>query len=285
MNAHVVVAGAARSSPLVLDGFLRSVDAQASTGLALSYLLVDDTAEPRANALLARFSAQHPHCRVLPSGPAAGAHEDWSNTRDPEVWRRAAIKDFLMAQAFSVPGATHVLLVDSNLLLPPPLVRHLAGLGKDIVSEVYWTEWSPGEGPLPSVWQCDEYSFAPADLARAADAEKAAHAGGFLSALAQPGTYEVGGVSGCVLVSAAAWQAGVSFKRLANVSFWGDDRHFSIRAAALGFNLFADTHYPPLHLYRDEDIGRSMHFWARWGALGEGPAQPGATSVPAGAGR
>lgn len=36
----------------------------------------------------------------------------------------------------------------------------------------------------------------------------------------------------------------------------GEDRHFCIRALALGFELFVDTHYPAFHLYRSADCER-----------------------------
>jgi hypothetical protein len=183
---------------------------------------------------------------------------------DSEVWRVAAVKDALLARAFAAGDTTHVLLVDTNLVLPPPLLAHLLGVGEQIVAEVYWTEWAPGEGPLPSVWQSDEYNMSPATLARATQDERTAAAQGFLHQLRLPGTYEVGGLSGCVLIGRHAFEAGVSFKRLPNVSFWGDDRHFCLRASALGFSLWADTHMPPLHIYRDEDAGRALHFWSRW---------------------
>src|SRR5690606_16569030 len=39
-----------------------------------------------------------------------------------------------------------------------------------------------------------------------------------------------------------------------NISFWGEDRHFCIRAQALGFDLFVDTNYPAFHIYREDDL-------------------------------
>jgi SRSO17 transposase len=56
------------------------------------------------------------------------------------------------------------------------------------------------------------------------------------------------------LISRTALEAGVNFSRISNLSFWGEDRHFCIRAAALGLQLFVDTHYPAYHIYRDSDL-------------------------------
>lgn len=269
MRPQVTVASVARNEPAVLNEFLRGIDGLVTPGADISYLLVDDTNDARCTSLLARFAEGRQACTVAPSVLAAEPGAVRPEGRDGDVWRRAALKDFVLSLAAAVPTTTHVLLADSNLVLPPPLLAHLLSLGKDIVSEVYWTEWTAGDGALPSVWQCDEYGFFPSDLARSTAEAKSAAGDAFISQLQRPGTYEVGGLSGCTLVSVAALAAGASFQRLPNLSFWGDDRHFCVRAAALGFSLWADTYLPPLHLYRDDDIGRLLHFWSRWQLNGQ----------------
>jgi len=35
---------------------------------------------------------------------------------------------------------------------------------------------------------------------------------------------------------------------------WGEDRWFCIRAECAGWDLKADTHYPPFHVYRPEQL-------------------------------
>lgn len=75
-----------------------------------------------------------------------------------------------------------------------------------------------------------------------------------------PGIYEVGGLGACTLISQHAIKAGVSYNQIRNISYWGEDRHFCIRAAALGIPLFVDTHYPALHLYRDSDLSKVEDF-------------------------
>ena len=158
------------------------------------------------------------------------------------------MKNALLAEAVNL-GASHVLLVDSSLVLPPPLARHLLSLGLDIVSEVFWSEWQEGALALPNVWLSDQYNFFVPELARASANEQSAAAHEFVTRLREPGTYAVGGLGGCTLISRVALDAGVSFKALPNLTFWGDDRHFSLRATALGFSLWADSHFPPLHLF------------------------------------
>lgn len=64
----------------------------------------------------------------------------------------------------------------------------------------------------------------------------------------------MGGLGACTLIRRSVLEAGVNFDRIPNVSFWGEDRHFCIRAQAYGFQLFVDTHYPAYHIYRLSDL-------------------------------
>ena len=59
-------------------------------------------------------------------------------------------------------------------------------------------------------------------------------------------------------------KAGCRFALLPNLSLWGEDRHFCVRAASLGFSLYADTHRPPLHLYRPTDLARVESWRGTW---------------------
>ncbi|RYD03050.1 hypothetical protein N752_21810 [Desulforamulus aquiferis] len=72
--------------------------------------------------------------------------------------------------------------------------------------------------------------------------------------LARPGTYKVGGLGACTLMSRNALAKGASFSEIYNLSFVGEDRHFCIRAVALGLELYADTHYEPYHIYRESEL-------------------------------
>lgn len=75
-----------------------------------------------------------------------------------------------------------------------------------------------------------------------------------MAQLRQPGVYEVGGLGACTLIRRSALEKGVRFERIRNLSLWGEDRHFCVRAAALGIPLFVDTRNPAFHIYRDSDL-------------------------------
>jgi hypothetical protein len=79
----------------------------------------------------------------------------------------------------------------------------------------------------------------------------------FLDRLRVPGYHQVGGLGACTLISRAALKAGCHFGEIEGLHMLGEDRHFSVRAQALGFSLYADSHAPPRHLYRLDELGRS----------------------------
>ncbi|HET9059465.1 MAG TPA: hypothetical protein VFN61_06050 [Acidimicrobiales bacterium] len=246
MTARIVVASVVDKDPLCVSEFLACLDLLELPDAELGWMFSVPQDAPRLLAnMLARFTADHPGCVTIPG----------------------ASRDELLQGAVA-GGASHVFVVEPTLLLPPPLVAHLLQLDLDIVTEVFWTRWQPAAPYLPNVWACDEYSFCgPAGVGSAPEAQTT-QAGAFLSLLHDAGTFRVGGVTGCTLISRRALLAGISFARLPNLSLWDAERHFSIRAAALGFDLWADTHYPPLHLYRPTDLAMADHFWARWARTG-----------------
>jgi hypothetical protein len=108
---------------------------------------------------------------------------------------------------------------------------------------------------MPQVWLTEHYTMSlVGDDETISDAEKNRRANEFLHKLTVPGVYEVGGLGACTLISRLALLKGVNFNKIKNVTFWGEDRHFCIRAAALGIDLWVDTHYPAYHIYRETHL-------------------------------
>lgn len=46
----------------------------------------------------------------------------------------------------------------------------------------------------------------------------------------------------------------MNFNNIYNVSYAGEDRHFCIRAAVLGFSMYVETTHPAFHIYRKENL-------------------------------
>lgn len=126
-------------------------------------------------------------------------------------------------------GYDYLFSVDTDLVLHPDTLMELLATGKDIVSELYWTNgWC-------NAWMYDQSA-------------------GMDPHWVTPGLYQVGMTGACILISRRVLEAGVDYSAIPNIRkcLWGEDRHFCIRAACAGFTLWTDTHCPPEHLYTEK---------------------------------
>lgn len=125
-------------------------------------------------------------------------------------------------------GYDYLFSVDTDLILHPDTLTELLLTGKDIVSELFWTNgWC-------NAWEYDQSS-------------------GMDKAWVRPGLYQVGMTGACILISRRVLEAGVDYSPIPNIrkALWGEDRHFCIRAACAGFTIWTDSHCPPEHLYTE----------------------------------
>lgn len=150
----------------------------------------------------------------------------------------ANIKNSLMRFALD-NGYDYIFFVDSDLVLHPVTLSKLIEAKKEIVAEIFWTQWTPDDVPAPNAWDFDNYVFRSPD--RWKEWKK-------------PGLYDVGMSGACILISRDVIKSGVNYSKLYNLNLWGEDRHFCIRAASHGFQVWLDTYYPAIHLYRQSEV-------------------------------
>jgi glycosyltransferase involved in cell wall biosynthesis len=238
-----------RQTPKVLEKFLESIEKQT---VKMDCVFIDDNTEKASSDLLKAFGAA-----VIPGySPAKdGNYARADNTHhwdDTSIWKVAGFKDYLIEYTLRREEYDYLFLIDSDLVLHPDTISQLLKAKKDIITNIFWTSWQPGMQPEPNVWLQDEYDmFVGRNLS---DTNKSRQAREFLAKLQVPGVYEVGGLGACTLLSRRALEKGVRFAKIPGLGFWGEDRHFSVRAQALGLELFVDTHHPAKHLYRDSDL-------------------------------
>lgn len=258
MIPRILIGSPIHQKKEILSEFFESLSHLAIDDLHVDFAFIDDHNE---HNLLQEFCRQHTQTRIIrPQTPDQSINQDYHcdetthHWQETLIWKVAEFKDRLIALALE-EHYDYLFLVDSDLYLQPETLAHLIQLKKDIVSEVFWTKWSPDLRPLPQVWLFDQYQMYPAPrgetLSEADINQKTLE---FLNQLSQPGTYKVGGLGACTLINAKTLAAGVSFQEIYNLGLVGEDRHFCVRAAALGFELFADTHYPPYHIYRESEL-------------------------------
>ncbi|MBY9081978.1 glycosyltransferase [Paenibacillus sp. HN-1] len=223
--------------------------------LVVDYLFVDDNDEEESRKLLADFQIKHPSAFVWRNSSVMSYLRDenthhWTHELAEKVGRmKDTIIEYALAQDYD-----SLMLIDSDLLLYPDTLQRLLNENKEIISNIFWTRWQPGSDPLPQVWMMDEYLFYQRAGRPPGEQEAAEMNARFLERMHTPGVHEVGGLGACTLISREALEKGVRYRRLPNISFWGEDRHFCIRAAALAIPMFVDTRYPAYHIYRESDL-------------------------------
>lgn len=259
---RVLIGSPIHQKPMVLKEFLNSLLRLNIADIELDFHLVDDNDDEESSQLLQEFKNTGEHIYLQSSGfHDAYIRNDTTHFWNTDlVWKVANFKNLMINRAQTL-NYDYLFLIDSDLILHPDTLRHLIGTNKDIISEVFWTQWQPGTMFQPQVWMHDEYNqweLLPGEKLQPEEINRRFHE--FIAKMRIPGIYEVGGLGACTLISQHAIKAGVSYNQIRNISYWGEDRHFCIRAAALGIPLFVDTHYPALHLYRDSDLSKVEDF-------------------------
>lgn len=240
-----------RQNPLILKEFLQSLRGLERNDLTCDFIFFDNNDLQESSELLKQFYIEGANT-FLTGEPPESAYTCTNETHlwnSHLIWKVAGYKDFMLEYALK-NEYSHVFLVDSDLVLHPFTLQQLLAANVDIISEIFWTEWTPGQGSLPQIWMCGQYGFVPGlKPAMNLDLYKR-EAARIINGLKIPGVYEVGGLGACTLISRRAIEAGIRFAQIKNVDYWGEDRHFCIRAAVIGFKLYVDTYLPAYHIYR-----------------------------------
>ncbi|MGG0821836.1 glycosyltransferase family 2 protein [Paenibacillus turicensis] len=251
---RILIASPIKQAPSILKLFLESLDELVINEFEVDFYFVDNNEEQESIDLLDQFQQKHSNTIIVKniSTESYQKNEYTHYWNDELVDKVAQMKDAIIEYALEA-SYDGLFLVDSDLVLSPDTLSRLEASDKDIISNIFWTRWQPDTEPLPQVWMMDEYSFSQIP-SKKDEAQAQQETANFLEKMKVPGVYEVGGLGACTLISHKALEQGVRFKRLPNVSFWGEDRHFCIRAAALGISMYVDTRQPAYHIYRESDI-------------------------------
>lgn len=259
-NPKILIGSPICQKPIVLMLFLMSIERLQLTDYEVFYHFIDDNHDPESQALLSSFQRTRNNVLIESITEEENEHylsHNWSQDR---IWKVGAYKDRIIERA-RLESFDYLFFVDSDLLLHPQTVTCLVETGKEIVAEVFWTKWEESAVEQPQVWVSDFYIQYEKEInEKLSQEEEYIRTFNFFNKLRNPGVYEVGGLGACTLITMSAIEKGVSFRRIKNVSFWGEDRHFCIRANALGIDLFVDTHYPAFHVFRDSQLPGGLEF-------------------------
>ena len=128
-------------------------------------------------------------------------------------------------------GYDYWLSIDTDIIVDPRTLKTLIRADKDIVSEIFWTQ-APNGRYWCNAWMHDQAAGMPDEWKR-------------------PGLYRCGMTGALTLVKRKVFEAGVNYTQIPNINaaLRGEDRHFCVRAACAGFELWIDSHCPARHLY------------------------------------
>lgn len=258
MKIKILLGSPVKQDTEVLAEFLQSIKELDLTGLLLDYLFIDDS-DSVSSELLNSFTLTGSEVTRVNATAVLGSilpNRDYVNHNwDAGLIERVGkLKNHIIDAALK-GDYTHLFLVDSDIVMHPQTLCRLVADKKDIVANIFWTKFTKWHEFLPQVWLMDQRSlYDPRDPKTKSKIYRTIKSAEFVESLKEPGLYRVGGLGACTLISRAVMEAGVNFSALYNLSFWGEDRFFCIRAAAAGFELYVDSRYPAYHIYRKCDL-------------------------------
>ena len=230
---RILITAPLRQDPRYFDEYRESVDK----------LIIPEGCEVKTFYVINNceeiFSHLYPHdAFIIRDNPneyikTAGDHVWGDNNIQKVAYFRNLTIQYALDQGFDYWWS-----VDTDIVLHPMTLKTLLDADKDIVSEIFWSK-DPGGYEWCNAWMRDKYS-------------------GTEPKFKTPGLYQVGMTGACTLVKRKVLEAGVNYDFLPNLSIWGEDRHFSIRAAAHRFELWVDTHYPATHLFTEREYQEYM---------------------------
>ncbi|MGL4848078.1 MAG: glycosyltransferase family 2 protein, partial [Clostridium sp.] len=244
----------------ILKEFLQSLRELDTEELIIGYCFVDDNKEEASSELLKEFSIEKDDVTLLDVNVGKDIDKEYVCDDYTHRWNEDLVEKVTRFKNGIINYALekdydYIFFIDSDIVLNPLSLKSLLSRDKDILSNIFWTKWSPDGQDLPQVWLKDAYTLYEANMIKPISQQEAGQQiNEFLTMLRKPGVYKVGGLGACTLIKRKPLEDGVNFTKIYNLSFWGEDRFFCIRAVAFGYELFVDTHYPAYHIYRSTDL-------------------------------
>lgn len=250
----VLVGVVVRKMPDILRPFLESLTRVVTHSPVGRIVVIDDNTNAESTRLLTAWARRHAatYIRNDDVQPDDGDHA-WRQDKERNVWKVAALKNRLFE--FLTIDFTHIFLIDADILVHPRIVEHMLSAKKDWICQVFLTDWARNGRTGLNVWEYDENKLSQV----------------FYDQWTAPMVAPVGMGGACTLISRAVIDAGVDFSKISNLTMWGEDRHFCIKAAGLGFQLYGTSVYPALHLYRPSDLAKVHGFVTQLGITSERP--------------
>jgi hypothetical protein len=238
---------------------LRSLSDLKIDGFDCMFSFFDDNDDDLSSIALKEFQANHEHT-VLFTPEDIGLKKN--DEKQKERWsldsykRITKIKNFAI-EYFLKENYDYLFFTDSDLILHPETLNILLKQNKHFCSEIFWTKFNNTPTYAPNGWYSKSHGYTKEDLLM----------------FKENGTYKVDFTGACTLLSKKILLDGVSFKRIPNLDFLGEDKHFCIRASVMNYDIYLNTSYPAFHLFDKNLIhqgnafiesGYNLDYLKRW---------------------
>lgn len=237
--AKIIAFTSVRRSPDILKILLNNLSEIDTKGFEIEFWFYDDNDDLESSRVLNEYINGEPSKnKLLPK--LDEEIEEFIQNEDTHFWNSALVDRIIRIKNYAIreflkTNSDAIYFFDSDIIVHPKMLAHLLELKHEIICEIFWTKFSKKEEYKPNVWDIQTCTYRSADS---------------IIRLRYPGVYKVGGGGACLLIWREPLEKGLNYSRIDNVDFWGEDRHFSVRAECLGYNLFVDTLYPAFHIYR-----------------------------------
>ena len=161
----ILIGSPIRQKETILRQFLRGLDDADWGDSEVSFYFVDDNKDTASSALLAEFASVHKGTVLIKGDDLISGKEDNNYVCDSHshhwksenINRITAFKDSMIWFCIE-NGYDYLFLIDSDIVLDRRSPLSLLSRNVDIVSNVFWTQWSPGAQLVPQCfWMPDLY--------------------------------------------------------------------------------------------------------------------------------
>ncbi|MBT0608450.1 glycosyltransferase family protein [Aequorivita echinoideorum] len=233
-----------RKPPGILQLHLQSLNDLNTSGYEVIYSFIDDNDDQLSSDLLKKFCNEK-NGRVLldfdiSTLPNYSGDERWQE----DLYKRITLIKNKAINYFLENNYDYLFLTDSDLIIHPQTLNNLVNAGKDFCASIFWTHFDKSPTYTPNCWNSVPKGFTLNNLLT----------------WINPGTFEVDFTGACTLLSRKILSKDVSFEKIKNVSYLGEDKHFCIRASVLGFQPYINTQNPSFHLYNKDYIKEGLEY-------------------------
>lgn len=243
---RILVSSVVNQDPEILQQHLRWLLSQKTEAEMEFFYIVDPTAAPEITPMLDTAGVAWEFGDPKDDTMVYGVSEHTHHWEKPTFYWLAQQKQKLFDKCVA-DNYDGIFIVDSDLLCGPETLQSLLDTGKDVVSAVFWTKWTPQMPPLPQVWMEHPYEMQGRGLEAHEHLDNAAHRR----------LWKVAGLGACTLLRKDAFPKAKYFplvKGLPQEGMWqGEDRHFSVNCDRGHVGLWADAWPDVVHVYRPSD--------------------------------